>query len=100
MSYKVLIILPVKNDIFRLKKTLKSILTQSLSNFRLLIIDDGSEIDLEKYIRNIKDDRLDYIRNPINMGITDLLNKGIEKINNEKYVSRVKKLFASQLFTN
>lgn len=88
MSYKVLIILPVKNDIFRLKKTLKSILTQSLSNFRLLIIDDGSEIDLEKYIRNIKDDRLDYIRNPINMGITYSLNKGIEKINNEKYVAR------------
>ena len=46
-----------------LKQTIKSILEQTYKDFELLIIDNYSEDDTEKVVKNIKDSRIKYLKN-------------------------------------
>ncbi len=75
------VILPVYNE----RKdyliiSIESILNQTLSNFELLILDDGSTLPdcinlIDAYAK--KDPRIRVIRNDENIGLTKTLNKGL-----------------------
>jgi len=71
-----------------LPKAIDSVLSQSYSDFELLIIDDASKDDtcsvVEKYID--KDARIKYFKNDINLGISKSRNKGIS-LASGKYIA-------------
>ena len=54
------VILPVYNGMPYLTAAVNSILSQSFSNFNLLIINNGSTDDTEKYIYSLNDERIKY----------------------------------------
>ncbi|MDI1354701.1 MAG: glycosyltransferase [bacterium] len=70
------VILPVYNAGEFLKEAIKSILTQSYSNFEFIIINDGSSDDSEKVILSYNDSRVRYI-SQVNQGLGATLNTGL-----------------------
>ncbi|MEK9147648.1 MAG: glycosyltransferase family 2 protein [Patescibacteria group bacterium] len=87
---KISIILSTYNSSDTLSKTIDSVLSQSFTDFELIIINDAS-IDstneiLKKYYK--KDYRIIVISNDSNLGLTKNLNKGIKKAKG-KYIARI-----------
>jgi glycosyltransferase involved in cell wall biosynthesis len=73
------IIMPVYNAEKYLAEAIKSILTQTLTNFEFIIIDDGSTDGSLEIIQHfsLEDQRVRLIKNDQNLGVADSLNKGI-----------------------
>ncbi len=82
------VILPVYNGEKYLKLAIDSILHQTLSNFELIIINDGSTDESEKIIHTFKDPRIRYFCNEVNIGFSSTLNKGIE-VSRGEYIARM-----------
>ena len=81
------VILPVYNGERTLEKAIDSILCQTLSEFELIVIDDGSEDKSSKLVNSYKDPRIQYvIKN--HSGIAPSLNEGI-RISCAKYIARM-----------
>ncbi len=75
---KVTVFIPVFNREKYIGKTLESILTQSFSNFELLVVDDGSTDRSVEIIQSYNDPRIRLHCNPTNLGIPTTRNKGLE----------------------
>lgn len=79
-SPKVSIILPTYNGAIFLARAIESIIRQTLENWELHIIDDGSTDETpeiaEKYAA--QDPRVKALRNERNLGIQKSLNRGLE----------------------
>lgn len=71
------VVMPVFNGEKYLKEAIGSILTQSLKEFELLLIDDGSIDNSNNIVSNFKDKRIVYIKNVQNIGLASTLNLGI-----------------------
>ena len=79
--------MPIYNtDKNYVRVAIMSILSQSIKDFELIVIDDGSDvpINLDEY----NDNRLKLIKLEKNMGISHALNRGIET-SNGKYIARM-----------
>lgn len=82
------VIMPVHNGEKYLREAIKSVLTQTFSDFELIIIDDGSTDFTADIIKSIDDNRIVYLKNNQNIGISDTLNKGILE-SKGKYIARM-----------
>src|SRR5687768_17852524 len=74
----VTVLMPVYNGEKYLREAIDSILTQTLTNFEFLIIDDGSKDNSIEIINSYKDPRIKLVKNETNLGISKTLNRGIE----------------------
>lgn len=83
------VIMPVYNteEPF-LREAVESILNQTFADFEFLIINDGSENNVEDVIKSYNDNRIIYIKNENNLGIIKSLNKAID-IARGKYIARM-----------
>ncbi len=70
------ILLPVYNGEAFLKESIDSILSQTYSNFELLILNDGSTDSSESICLSYADKRIIYVSHQ-NMGLAGTLNKGL-----------------------
>jgi len=68
--------------------TINSILSQTMDDFEFIIIDDGCKYDLLDIIEKFRDNRIRYIKNVKNIGLTDSLIKGIQQ-STGKYIVRM-----------
>ncbi len=82
------VIMPVHNGEKYLREAVDSILSQTFSDFELLIIDDGSTDSTPDIIKSIDDERIVYLKNESNMGISHSLNRGIAA-SKGKYIARM-----------
>jgi len=73
---EVTVIVPVYNGAAHLGETLAALLSQSFTNFELLVIDDGSSDASGAIARSFKDDRIRLICGE-NGGLCHALNRGI-----------------------
>lgn len=71
------VIIPVYNRANMISKSIKSVLGQTYGNLELLVIDDNSTDGTSDLIHTIKDTRLKYFRNELNLGPSKSRNKGI-----------------------
>ena len=69
-----------------LQKTIESILNQSFQDFELLIIDDCSTIEYEKFLSQFNDSRIKYYKLEKNSGPSNARNYGI-KIASGEYIA-------------
>ena len=81
-------IMPAYNAEKYIKVAIDSILGQTLSDFELIIINDGSTDGTEKIILSYSDPRIVYIKNERNLKLIKTLNRGID-IARGKYISRM-----------
>ncbi|MFA6149736.1 MAG: glycosyltransferase family A protein [Chitinophagaceae bacterium] len=56
------VVIPTYNRAKFISKTINSLLSQSYSNFELLIVDDGSTDNTEEVVKEIKDERIQYYK--------------------------------------
>ena len=58
---KISVIMPVFNEERYIRKAIESVLEQSLSDFELIVVDDGSTDDTLKIIESFDDERIRLI---------------------------------------
>lgn len=86
-SPKISIILPVYNGDLFLKEAIHSILTQSLEDFELIVVNDGSTDTTLEIIKTFSTDpRIKFISRE-NRGLVASLNEGIE-LSSGSYIAR------------
>jgi glycosyltransferase involved in cell wall biosynthesis len=87
---KVSIILPTYNGAKYISRAIESVLSQSFSDWELLIVDDGSTDDTENIIKEYanKDSRIKYLKNENNLGTQKTLNRGLKEAKGE-YIGRI-----------
>ena len=79
---QVTILLPVFNAEKTIARAIESVQSQSWPNWRLLIINDGSEdASAEIAQRYLYDERISIVNNKLNSGLVYSLNKGLDLIN-------------------
>src|SRR5437016_8653923 len=71
------IILPVYNGTRYLNEAIVSVLRQSYSNWKLLIVDDASVDDPTAIIRQHVDSRITYVRRDRNVGLYSSLSYSV-----------------------
>ena len=71
------VIIPAYNRAPFLKKAVLSVLSQTYSDFELIIVDDGSTDGTEKFISSVSDTRLRYFKQD-NHGVSHARNRGID----------------------
>lgn len=79
-NQKVSVIIPFYNNPSDVLRALESVLKQTYKNVEIIIVDDGSTVDIEpieKYIDDKKSIRL--IKQPKNSGVSAARNKGIKE---------------------
>ena len=80
--------MPVYNGEKYLREAIESILGQFFGDFEFIIINDGSTDSTETIIKSFNDDRIVYINNPNNLGLSKSLNIGIRAAKG-KYIARM-----------
>ena len=64
------IVIPYYNGFEYLQESISSVLSQTFTNFRLIIIDDGTnDARIAIYLDQLRDSRINYISNPMNIGL-------------------------------
>ncbi len=82
------VIMPVYNGENYLREAIDSILNQTYTDFEFIIINDCSTDSTEEIIKSYSDERIVYIKNVINMGVANTLNRGLD-IAKGKYIARM-----------
>jgi len=72
------VLMPAYNAEKYIGEAIESVLNQIFTDFELLIINDGSTDRTEKIILSYNDNRIRYIKNEKNIGVSATRNKGIE----------------------
>ncbi|MEY0330988.1 glycosyltransferase family 2 protein [Providencia rettgeri] len=80
------IIMPAYNAEKTIYDSIMSILNQDFKFFSLYVINDASSDSTKKIISSICDDRIIYIENPDNLGVSESRNKGL-RIAGGKYIA-------------
>ncbi|MDD2399284.1 MAG: glycosyltransferase [Sulfurovum sp.] len=82
------VIMPVYNGEKYLRDAIDSILNQTFTDFEFIILNDGSTDRTEEIILSYDDPRIRYIKNEINLDISETMNKGIRYAKG-KYIARM-----------
>jgi glycosyltransferase involved in cell wall biosynthesis len=84
------IIMPVRNGSPYLERAIRSILSQTLQDFELLVVDDASSDDTPHVLMALsaKDKRIRTITLPLPSGICGALNTGLEVVSGH-YIARM-----------
>lgn len=79
MSVEVSVILPTYNRTRTLPAAIASVLSQSYTDFELIVVDDASQEDVESLVKGIDDPRIRYIRRSENGGAAAARNTGLSE---------------------
>lgn len=85
---KVSTVLPTYNRCKFIEQSILSVLNQTFQDLEIIVVDDGSEDNTESVVKSIKDNRIKYIKNEENTGVTKSLNRGIREASGE-YIARI-----------
>ncbi len=77
MDNPVSIIIPVYNRAAVVGRAIESVLSQTYTDFELIIVDDGSTDQLSDTLEMFKDTRIRFVHQP-NRGVSSARNKGVE----------------------
>lgn len=72
------IMLPYYGDVALMQQAVRSVLAQTDPEWRLTVVDDGREPDVPGWFAGLGDDRVRYLRNPENLGITRNFQKCVD----------------------
>jgi glycosyltransferase involved in cell wall biosynthesis len=83
MKPKISVVMTAYNHADFLKESISSVLSQSFTDFELIIVNDQSIDKTENIIQSFKDNRIVYVKNKINLGTTKSTNLGFKKAKGE-----------------
>jgi len=74
---KVSVIIPTHNRADILREAITSVLSQSFSDFEIVVVDDASRDNTSEVVRAIDDQRIKYLRHETNRGVALARNTGV-----------------------
>ena len=77
--------MPTYNVAPYVKEAIESVLTQTYTDFELLVIDDCSTDNTVDVVRTINDSRIRIVQNEKNVGLAENLNRGLDLIDTEYF---------------
>lgn len=77
-SPRVSVVLPTYNRAGTLKRSIQSVLSQSITDLEIIVVDDASKDETETVVCAFGDDRIRYIKNKKNLGGAESRNVGIQ----------------------
>lgn len=80
--------MPVYNGVKYLGEAIESILNQTFTDFKFLIVDDGSSDNSSDIIKSYQDSRITLVENDQNLGQAETMNIGLG-LADGKYVARM-----------
>lgn len=80
------VIMPAYNEERNIGNAIASVLAQEYRHFEFIIVDDGSTDRTGQIIQSFDDERIRYIRNETNIGVTKSRNKALEEAKG-KYIA-------------
>lgn len=83
MSGRVGILIPTYNRVGLLAESLESARAQSHRHIEIIVIDNGSGDGTADYMRAVHDDRVRYVVNEENIGLSGSINKGVGMFSDE-----------------
>jgi glycosyltransferase involved in cell wall biosynthesis len=78
--------IPVYNGSNFILDCIESILSQSYTNIELLIVDNCSTDSTPEIIKKVKDDRIRYVKNEVNIGAINNFSKCVQEARGEYFV--------------
>ena len=75
---RVSVIIPTYNRADKLPRSIDSVLAQTLEDFELLVVDDGSTDETAAVVTGYDDPRVEYIPHEVNQGASAARNTGID----------------------
>jgi glycosyltransferase involved in cell wall biosynthesis len=75
---RVTVVICAYNRTDLLRESIQSVLNQTYKDIRIVVLDDCSTEDVEGVVRSFDDERIEYIRNEKNLGLTGNWNRAIE----------------------
>lgn len=75
---RVSVVIPAYNSETTIKQSIESVFNQTIKDFEIIVIDDGSTDETSLILKSIADDRLKVFRQS-NSGVSSARNKGINK---------------------
>jgi glycosyltransferase involved in cell wall biosynthesis len=82
-TYTFSVVIPTYNRANLIGRAIRSVLSQTYSNFEIIIVDDGSTDNTEEVIQNFGDARIKYVLHDINRGLNNSRNTGIKNSTGE-----------------
>ena len=80
---RVSVIMPTYNRAEKLPRSIGSVLNQTLEDFELLVVDDGSTDETEAVVTGYDDPRVKYVAHETNRGASVARNTGIDRAEGE-----------------
>ena len=75
---RVSIIMPTYNRGLMLSRAMESALSQTYSDYELIVVDDGSSEDVASVVSRFADPRITYFRHETNLGQSSAINTGLD----------------------
>jgi glycosyltransferase involved in cell wall biosynthesis len=86
-SPQISVVMGAYNEEEQIARTLQSLLGQTICNFEIIVVDDGSTDGTTKMVRDFVDERVRLVTIDQNQGLPDALNRGIDVARGE-YIAR------------
>ncbi len=85
-NISVSIIIPTYNRAHLINRAIKSVLSQTLQNFEIIVVDDNSNDNVEEIVKGFNDERIIYVLHKKTRGGSAARNTGIKK-SRGKYIA-------------
>jgi len=77
------IMMPFYGDVGLMRASVRSVLAQDDPRWRLTVVDDSTDPAVPEFFATIDDERVRYLRNPENLGLTGNFNRCLELVEHE-----------------
>ena len=72
------VIIPTFNRGHIIARSVDSVLAQTFTDYEIIVVDDGSTDNTGEFLKKHYGERIQYIAQPVNMGLANARNRGIE----------------------
>jgi len=77
------VLMPYYGDVSMMQDAVRSVIAQSDPNWRLTVVDDGNADGVPEWFAGLGDDRVRYLRNERNLGVTGNFNRCLDLVEHE-----------------
>jgi len=74
------VLMPYYGDVSMMQDAVRSVIAQSDPNWRLTVVDDGNADGVPEWFAGLGDDRVRYLRNERNLGVTGNFNRCLDLV--------------------
>jgi len=86
MSPSIDVMMPYYGDVAMMRAAVRSVLVQSDPDWHLTVVDDGEAAGVPEWFAALDDPRVDYQRNPVNLGVTGNFRKCVDLAKRDRMV--------------